>query len=815
MSAGSTPTTKAELLSEIQQLIFHNENGSIRTNNFIQRNEELWIIFRDLIEYFDIELDSPLTITSYPTAKPASGDAVGDIYRGEFINEVWNGTSWLVLERLADTDTTGLLSFTDWNTFNNKQGAITTGSALQYLRGNLTLATFPTALSSFSNDSGYITASSASNLTNKTGNISQWTNDSGYITTTGITPAALTRVDDTNITLTLGGTPNTALLQAVSLTLGWTGTLADNRIASAATWNAKESALTFNNGLTRSVNTVSIDYTKTGNVYTGNGLVSSSLFTYNGSWFTGGSATTTKPYILIEPTGTTSTAWSTAGTGWGMNAANGFIGNLIDAKTDNTSRFKVTYLGSTTINDLTIAGSAGYGIVFSSNDATITSNYVRVVAAQGWLIGDGSYPTAKLEVKGTGLTGSDATGTMFIFQTWNTSGTPTLFKGNVTNTASNAASLLLDLQVSTISKLNIGLQGNITNTGNNVVSNSLIKSSGTWFTGGSSTTTKPSWLLEPTGTTSTAWNTNGTGLGINAASGFTGNTIHSLVNNSTNFLVNYQGIVYSGYYFQVGTATIGASAGAGYGNANAPALRYAAGLTTEQGLGAHIFQNTQVMSATASYQNLVDISGNSFAPSSGSARYNSIYIADTMGQTGTASGVVCGIYINPTLSGSISQGNYRGIELSSNYGYGIYQSGTAGNYFAANGILSKPAMRLLGTWITAGDGTTTKPYMLIEPNGTTSSSWTIDGTGFGMNAANGFVGHLMNLLTNNVTKLILGYQGNLTIAGSYTSAAPSGGTSAAWKLGTVASVSPTLPDRTIELDVNGTTYYLHAKTTNN
>jgi len=39
------------------------------------------------------------------------------------------------------------------------------------------------------------------------------------------TPSALTKVDDTNVTLTLGGTPNTALLQAVSMTLGWTGQL--------------------------------------------------------------------------------------------------------------------------------------------------------------------------------------------------------------------------------------------------------------------------------------------------------------------------------------------------------------------------------------------------------------------------------------------------------------------------------------------------------------------------------------------------------------------------------------------------------------
>ena len=59
-----------------------------------------------------------------------------------------------------------------------------------------------------------------------------------------VTPAALTKVDDTNVTLTLGGTPTLALLQAASLTLGWTGTLADARIASSATWNAKQDAIT-------------------------------------------------------------------------------------------------------------------------------------------------------------------------------------------------------------------------------------------------------------------------------------------------------------------------------------------------------------------------------------------------------------------------------------------------------------------------------------------------------------------------------------------------------------------------------------------
>ena len=49
------------------------------------------------------------------------------------------------------------------------------------------------------------------------------------ITSADITGAALTRTNDTNVTLTLGGSPSTALLNAASLTLGWSGTLAVSR----------------------------------------------------------------------------------------------------------------------------------------------------------------------------------------------------------------------------------------------------------------------------------------------------------------------------------------------------------------------------------------------------------------------------------------------------------------------------------------------------------------------------------------------------------------------------------------------------------
>lgn len=72
-----------------------------------------------------------------------------------------------------------------------------------------------------------------------TGTTSEYIRGDGSIATFPIDPKALSVSNDINLTLSLGGTPGTALLQPVSLTLGWTGTLADSRIASAATWNAK------------------------------------------------------------------------------------------------------------------------------------------------------------------------------------------------------------------------------------------------------------------------------------------------------------------------------------------------------------------------------------------------------------------------------------------------------------------------------------------------------------------------------------------------------------------------------------------------
>ncbi len=55
------------------------------------------------------------------------------------------------------------------------------------------------------------------------------TPSAGPIDPASITGVALSKVNDTNVTLTLGGTPTEALLRTVSLTLGWLGQLAAGR----------------------------------------------------------------------------------------------------------------------------------------------------------------------------------------------------------------------------------------------------------------------------------------------------------------------------------------------------------------------------------------------------------------------------------------------------------------------------------------------------------------------------------------------------------------------------------------------------------
>lgn len=122
---------------------------------------------------------------------------------------------------------------------------------------------------------GSLTTSGAFTSTfTMTGNTSVTYPTSGTLATTSqipsVTPAALTSTSDTNVTITLGGTPATALLQASSITMGWSGQLGVSRGGTGAASQTAYAVLcggTTSTGAYQSVASVGT----TGQVLTSNG----------------------------------------------------------------------------------------------------------------------------------------------------------------------------------------------------------------------------------------------------------------------------------------------------------------------------------------------------------------------------------------------------------------------------------------------------------------------------------------------------------------------------------------------------------------
>ena len=101
-------------------------------------------------------------------------------------------------------------------------------------------------------------------------------------------------------------------------------------------------------------------------------------------------------------------------------------------------------------DNITIAGSPSVGITPAANTTGLTMN-------------TGS------------LTGANQNPFVDFAGTWNTTGTPTAWKLNITDTASNAASLLADIQVGGASRFNVGKNGGTTITPGAVAGLDLLK----------------------------------------------------------------------------------------------------------------------------------------------------------------------------------------------------------------------------------------------------------------------------------------------------------------------------------------------------
>ena len=119
--------------------------------------------------------------------------------------------------------------------------------------------------------------------------------------------------------------------------------------------------------------------------------------------------------------------------------------------------------GSDTQVQFNDAGAFGgdSGLTYNKTTDTLTAGSVTSTIFTALPANNASAFTAS----GSSLTGSNAQSLVNLSQTWNTTGTPTAIFADITDTASNAASLLMDLRVGGTSRFSVTKAG-VTNTSN-------------------------------------------------------------------------------------------------------------------------------------------------------------------------------------------------------------------------------------------------------------------------------------------------------------------------------------------------------------
>ena len=143
-----------------------------------------------------------------------------------------------------------------------------------------------------------------------------------------------------------------------------------------------------------------------------------------------------------------------------------------EIREDGTERFVIANGGNIGINTSTpgsrlqVNGNAAIGYSASTaaptNGLSISGNTtIGTTTAAGKFTIDPDDNQIGLAITGTSLTGSNAQSLIDLAGTWNTTGNPTAIKLDITNTASGANSLLMDLQVGGTPEFRVTRTGNV------------------------------------------------------------------------------------------------------------------------------------------------------------------------------------------------------------------------------------------------------------------------------------------------------------------------------------------------------------------
>jgi hypothetical protein len=264
---------------------------------------------------------------------------------------------------------------------------------------------------------------------------------------------------------------------------------------------------------------------------------------------------------------------STAGTGvieeltigTGLSLAGGILSNTATASPPGGSNTQIQYnnagafagssqlianIGATNTLDITGSGSTNatnaLRVRNSSGTNLLTLNNASGATMVGADTSTSTYVISATNLAGGGLFRVRNSGSGFEIGDWTGLGHSSALRFTRPSGGTLAAFFSQDNANFTFNDNSYGFQI-ISNT---TASKPALHFTGTGYSGGTATTTKPTLLIEPTGTTSTGWSTSGTKLGVNAESGFTGYAIDVQLNGTTKFRVdgngNVDGALYSG-----------------------------------------------------------------------------------------------------------------------------------------------------------------------------------------------------------------------------------------------------------------------------
>lgn len=295
--------------------------------------------------------------------------------------------------------------------------------------------------------------------------------------------------------------------------------------------------------------------------------------------------------------------------------------------------------------------------------------------------------------------------------------------------------------------------------------------------------------------------------------------------------------------------------------------RGTANVSIERGIYSMLMAYSAASSGTVSQAYVFDAASQIVEGSTVTfADFRGLNVSLAKGTTG-AYGTTHGVRVNDISAGGTNYGIYLDLPTKAST-WNIYANGTANNYLAGNlgvGTSAPGFMGLAGPAVTINGATggvlefgragvshgylradtsamvaraylqpfyietqgaydlilraNTTEYLRVTSGGNVVAAATsklyLDGVA-GAGGDSYIVESSANVLDLYAggTKTLSLTTGGAAIIGTISTTDPAGGAGPAWKLGVAASVSPTAPDRTLRVDVGGTSYYLAAKTTN-